>query len=78
MRVKDFLEIYDGSEPFWVNYPDAIGDYSAEYFNDKIEFNYAMQNAIRKCEELPYSQYDEIELVTHDGEGVLTLELKWE
>lgn len=78
MRLKDFLEVYDGSEPFWVNYSDAAGNYDAEYFNNKIEFSNAIFNSFRTGEELPYSKYDEIEYITHDGEGVLTIELKWE
>ena len=78
MTLGDFLEVYDRSEPFWVNYPDAAGNYDAEYFNDKAEYFNALSNAVILGEELLIWTVDEVENITHDGEGVLTIELKYE
>lgn len=64
--------VYDDTEAFWVNYPDESGHYEAEYF-----YSYSEYVGVSRGRGLPFRNTDEIENITHDGEGVLTIELKW-
>lgn len=72
MRIGDFLMVYDDTEPFWVNYPDESGSYDARYF-----YSYSEYVGACRGRGLPFRNTDEVENITHDGEGVLTIELKW-
>lgn len=77
MTLGDFLEVYDRTESFWVNYPDDTGFYDADFYETVSQYKNAVTNAFWRGEELFYSSMDEIDQITHDGDGMLTIELKY-
>ena len=77
MVLGDFLEVYDKSEPFYINYPDDAGWYDADYYESVAMYRNRRSNYFWQGLELPYWDMDEVENITRDGDGIITIELKY-
>lgn len=78
MTLGDFIKVYGNDEPFWINYPDDTGFYDAMLFNSVSEYINALRNNFWQGVEFPFWYDDEVECLTHGGDGILTVELKYE
>ena len=77
MTLYSFLRVYDNHEPFWINYPVGGGCYDSARF-ESVDDYYAERRVMNiwSGAEMPFSDDDTIEYITHDCSGVLTLELE--
>ena len=78
MTLGNFLEVYDCTEPFWINYPDEAGYYDAAYFEGSQRYRNWARNVLLNGGEPIFWEFDEIYNVTHGDDGILTIELKYE
>ena len=78
MTLGDFLKVYGKDEPFWINYPDDTGFYDAELFASTDAYFFEVSRGYIDGCEMPFWEEDEIEYVTHGGDGILTIELKYQ
>lgn len=77
MTLGDFLEVYDRADPFWVNYPDDTGCYDTRAFANKDAYFFEVSKGYIDGCEMPFWEDDEVDYITHDCDGMLTIELKY-
>lgn len=77
MTLGELLEVYGRDEPFWINYPDDAGFYDAMLFASKEAYFFEVSRSYIDGCELPFWEDDEIDYITHGGDGILTIELKY-